>query len=196
MSFVTEAFLRLTGWEIEGERPRARKFVLIAAPHTSNWDLAYLLALASRYGIKPCWMGKHTLFRPPFGWLMRRLGGIPIRRHLRENVVEQMTRAFAEREELCLTVPPEATRGRAECWKSGFYHIARGARVPIVLGYLDYARKRGGFGPEFHPTGDVVADMDRIRAFYADKVGKHPECFGEIRLREEDEPRAVAAGSR
>ena len=194
MSWIFEAFLWITGWEIEGERPRAKKLVLIAAPHTSNWDLAYLLALAARYRIKPYWMGKHTLFRPPFGWLLRRLGGIPIRRHLRENVVEQMTRAFAERDELCLTVPPEGTRGRAPHWKSGFYHIARGARVPIVLGYLDYARKRGGFGPELHPTGDLAADMDRIRAFYADKVGKYPDCFGEIRLREEDAPPTAAAG--
>ena len=191
--WIAEVFLRVTGWETEGDAPRASKVVLIAAPHTSNWDLAFLLALAVRYDLRPEWMGKHTLFRGPMGWVMRRLGGIPIRRHLRENVVEQMTRVFAERESLCLTVPPEGTRGPAPYWKSGFYHIARGARVPLVLGYLDYARKRGGFGPEFHPTGDLAADMDRIRAFYADKVGRRPECFGEVRLREEDEPELLAA---
>jgi len=186
--WITEAFLRATGWEIEGERPCAEKFVLIAAPHTSNWDLAYLLALSARYGIRPRWMGKHTLFRGPIGPVMRALGGIPIRRHLRENVVEQMAREFAERETLCLTVPPEGTRGRAPAWRSGFYHIARAARVPIVLGYLDYARRRGGFGPALEPTGDLVADMDVIRAFYADKTGRHPACFGEVRLREEPAP--------
>jgi len=183
--FIADLFLRITGWEIEGEAPAADKFVLIAAPHTSNWDLAYLLALAMRYGVRPRWMGKHTLFRGPMGPVMRAVGGIPIRRHLRENVVQQMARAFVEHDTLCLTVPPEGTRGQAPMWKSGFYHIARTANVPISLGYLDYARKRGGFGPELLPTGDLKADMDVIRAFYADKVGKHPECFGEIRLREE-----------
>jgi len=183
--FIADLFLRITGWEIEGDAPATAKFVLIAAPHTSNWDLAYLLALAMRYGVRPRWMGKHTLFRGPMGPVMRAVGGIPIRRHLRENVVQQMARAFVEHDALCLTVPPEGTRGWTPMWKSGFYHIARTANVPISLGYLDYARKRGGFGPQFMPTGDLKADMDVIRAFYADKVGRHPECFGEIRLREE-----------
>jgi 1-acyl-sn-glycerol-3-phosphate acyltransferase len=182
---VAELFLRITGWDVEGELPPDRHFVLVAAPHTSNWDLAFLLALSLRYGVRPRWMGKHTLFRGPMGPVMRALGGIPVRRHLRENVVQQMARAFTEHEDLCLTVPPEGTRGRAPYWKSGFYHIATTARVPLVLGYLDFARRRGGFGPWFHPTGDLKADMDRIRAFYADKTGRHPECFGEIRLREE-----------
>ena len=185
-TWIAEFFLRLTGWETEGERPRSPKVVLIAAPHTSNWDLAFLLALAMRYDMKPYWMGKHTLFRGPMGWVMRRVGGIPIRRHKREDVVQQMTRVFAERETLCLTVPPEGTRGHVPYWKSGFYHIARGAQVPVVLGYLDYARKRGGFGPEFQLTGDIPADMERIRIFYADKLGKFPACFGKVRLREED----------
>lgn len=183
--FIADLFLRITGWEIEGERPKAARFVLIAAPHTSNWDLAFLLALAMRYGIRPRWMGKHTLFRGPMGPVMRAVGGIPVRRHLRENVVQQMARALTEHDELCLTVPPEGTRDWVPTWKSGFYHIARTANVPISLGYLDYRRKRGGFGPELLPTGDLKADMDVIRAFYADKVGKYPECFGEVRLREE-----------
>jgi len=188
MRMLAEAFLRLTGWKSEGSEPQAKKFVLLAAPHTSNWDLAYLLAIAVRFDVTPHWMGKHTLFRGPMGWLMRRLGGIPIRRHLRENVVEQMTRAFEEHDEFCLTIPPEGTRGRAPHWKSGFYHIARSADVPIVFGYLDYASKRGGLGPEFRPTGDLKADMDVIRAFYAGIRGKHPEDAGEIRLQEEDAP--------
>jgi len=183
--FIAEIFLRITGWEIEGDPPTADKFVLIAAPHTSNWDLAYLLALAMRCGVRPRWMGKHTLFRGPMGPVMRAVGGIPVRRHLRENVVQQMARAFVEHDTLCLTVPPEGTRGWVPAWKSGFYHIARTANVPIALGYLDYGRKRGGFGPSLEPTGDLKADMDVIRAFYVDKVGRYPECFGEVRLREE-----------
>jgi 1-acyl-sn-glycerol-3-phosphate acyltransferase len=197
--WIAERFLRATGWETEGSLPDTKRFVLIAAPHTSNWDLAYLLALATRYGVRPRWMGKHTLFRGPMGPVMRAVGGIPVRRDRRQNVVQQMARAFTEHETLCLTVPPEGMRARAPYWKSGFYHIARTARVPIVLGYLDYARKRGGFGPAFEPTGDLRADMDRIRAFYADKVGRYPACFGEIRLREEDDDAwddtALAAGA-
>lgn len=186
LRWLAEAFLRLTGWETEGERPTADKFVLIAAPHTSNWDLAYLLAMAFRFDLSPRWMGKHTLFRGPMGSLMRRLGGIPIHRHLRGNVVDQMSAAFAASHTLCLTIPPEGTRGRAPHWKSGFYHIARTADVPIVLGYLDFGRRRGGLGPELHTTGDLKADMDVIRAFYKDVRGKHPEACGPIRLAEED----------
>lgn len=180
--------LRATGWETEGERPAPARFVLIAAPHTSNWDLLFLLALAERYGIRVSWMGKHSLFRGPMGPVMRALGGIAVRRHERRNMVEAMADEFAARERLCLVVPAEGTRGRTEYWKSGFYHIARAAGVPIVMGYLDYARRRGGFGPALLPSGDVAADMDHIRAFYSDKTGRYPDRFGPVRLREEPAP--------
>ena len=182
---IARAFLWATGWETEGERPRDRRFVLIAAPHTSNWDLAYLLALSELFGVRVSWMGKDTLFRGPLGWLMRRTGGIPVVRHKRGNLVAQAVQRFSEAEDFALVVPAEGTRGAVEYWKSGFYHIARGAEVPIVLGYLDYARRRGGFGPAIRATGDVKKDMDQIRAFYADKVGKHPDLFTEPRLKEE-----------
>jgi 1-acyl-sn-glycerol-3-phosphate acyltransferase len=190
--FLARAFLRATGWEPEGERPGAPRFVLIAAPHTSNWDLAYLLALAETYDLHVSWMGKHQIFRWPFGGLFRSLGGIPIRRHERADRVGAMAREFAERDEFALVVPAEATRSWAPHWKSGFYHIARRANVPIVMGFLDYARRRGGFGPVFFPTGDVGKDMDVIRAFYADKTGKFPDQFGPVRLREEEDESAEA----
>ena len=182
---VARGFLRLTGWQLEGVKPLERRFVLIAAPHTSNWDMVYLLALSVVAELDVSWMGKHVLFRPPLGWLMRRLGGIPIVRHQRHNMVSQMVGAFGRSDALALVVPAEGTRGYVPHWKSGFYHIARTADVPIVLGYLDYARRRGGFGPAFQPTGDIRCDMDEIREFYADKVGKYPEQFGEVRLKEE-----------
>jgi 1-acyl-sn-glycerol-3-phosphate acyltransferase len=185
IKLLARGFLRLTGWSAEGEKPRERRFVLIAAPHTSNWDLPYLLALAAIFDVKVSWMGKHALFRPPLGWLMRRVGGIPIVRHRRGNMVSQMKRVFEESESLALVVPAEGTRGYVAHWKSGFYHIARSANVPIVLGYLDYGRRRGGFGPALYPTGDIPADMDEIRGFYADKIGKYPDQFGEVRLKEE-----------
>jgi 1-acyl-sn-glycerol-3-phosphate acyltransferase len=183
--FLGSAFLRLCGWRAEGARPAARKFVLIAAPHTSNWDLAYLLALAAVYDVRVSWMGKHTLFRGPAGSMLRRLGGVPVDRTNRGNLVRQMGGLFEEREHLVLAVPAEGTRDYVPHWRSGFYHIARTAGVPVVLGYLDYQRKRGGFGPELVLTGDVRQDMDEVRGFYADKVGRYPEKFGDVRLKEE-----------
>ena len=182
---LSALFLRIAGWEAEGSRPASQRFVLIAAPHTSNWDLAFLLALAQIYGIRVSWMGKHTLFRGPMGGLMRRLGGIPVRRDRSSDLVAQMASAIQQSEAIALTVPAEGTRGYTPHWKSGFYHIALAANVPIVLGYLDYARKRGGFGPELIPTGNISEDMDELRAFYADVSGKYPDKFGAIRLKEE-----------
>ncbi len=175
----------MTGWQVEGPRPLERRFVLIAAPHTSNWDLVYLLALAAVSDLKISWMGKDALFRAPLGWLLRPLGGLPVVRQQSRNMVSQMADAFAAAESLALVVPAEGTRSYVAHWKSGFYHIARTAKVPIVMGYLDYARRRGGFGPALQPTGDVRQDMDVIRDFYADKVGRYPDRFGEVRLKEE-----------
>ena len=182
---MASLFLRATGWKPEGEIPAARRYVLIAAPHTSNWDLAYMLALSVVLGVKVSFMAKHTLFRGPMGRVMRRVGGVPVRSDRRENLVDQMVRVLNESDALGLTVPAEGTRSYVPHWKTGFYHIARKAGVPIVMGYLDYARKRGGFGPELIPTGDIREDMDEIRGFYADKVGKYPSQFGEVRLKEE-----------
>jgi 1-acyl-sn-glycerol-3-phosphate acyltransferase len=183
---LSSGFLWLTGWKPEGRRPAARRFVLIAAPHTSNWDLAFLLAFARMYDVRVSWMGKHSLFRGPMGWLMRRLGGIPVRRDRSNDLVAQMATVIDASDSIALTVPAEGTRGYTTHWKSGFYHIARKANVPVVLGFLDYARRRGGFGPELILTGNVREDMDEIRGFYADKQGRFPELEGEILLKEEN----------
>lgn len=183
---LARLFLSLTGWTPEGVRPQARRFVLIAAPHTTNWDFPYLLAYAEYFELKISWMGKASLFRWPIGVIMRALGGIPVQRHKRENLVMAMARIFDEHTDLGLVVPAEGTRGRVEHWKSGFYHIAQTAGVPIVMSYLDYEKKCGGFGPAIQPTGDISKDMDAIRAFYTDKQGKFPELFGPIRLLEEE----------
>jgi 1-acyl-sn-glycerol-3-phosphate acyltransferase len=182
---IARAFLWLLGWKPEGRRPAARKYVVIAAPHTSNWDLPIMLAVAWVFEVEVAWLGKHAMFAWPYGWLMRSLGGIPIRRDRSENLVQQLARAFEEAESLAIGVPAEGTRSYVPHWKSGFYHIALAAKVPIVMGYVDYARKRVGFGPELVPTGEVTQDMDKIRSFYSDKAGKHPDCFGDVRLKEE-----------
>ncbi len=179
--------LLLSGWRPEGSVPASSKFVLIAAPHTSNWDLVLLLALAAHLGVSISWMGKYNMFVGPLGWLLKRWGGVPIFRHQRTNMVDQMVERFAACDAFALVVPAEATRGRAEYWKSGFYRIAHRAGVPIVMGFLDYRTKRGGFGPELMPSGDLRADMDAIRAFYATKTAKYPDKFAEPRLREEEQ---------
>jgi 1-acyl-sn-glycerol-3-phosphate acyltransferase len=145
-----------------------------------------MMAMAWSLGIRPNWMGKAALFKPPLGRIYRALGGIPTYGDVRTGVVEQSVARFRESDDLVLAVPAEGTRGLATHWRSGFYHIARLAEVPIVLGYLDYARKRAGLGPEIRPSGDVRADMDRIRAFYAGRSGRYPALFTEPRLIEEE----------
>ncbi|MCC6246986.1 MAG: lysophospholipid acyltransferase family protein [Rubrivivax sp.] len=191
---IGRAVLRMSGWALEGPLPSARRYVLIAAPHTSNWDFVFMIAMSWVTGVRLAWMGKASLFVFPFGALMRAMGGIPIRRDRRASLVEQCTERFAAEADLVLAVPAEGTRRRERTWRSGFYHIARRAGVPVVLGYLDYARRRGGLGPEVWPSGDVRADMDRVRAFYADKVGRHPGRFTPPRLADEDQPLSASPG--
>lgn len=178
-------WFRLTGWKVAGRLPPGPKLVVIGAPHTSNWDFLVMLAAVTALGVRVSFMAKHTLFRCPFGGLMRRLGGIPIRRHLRASAVEQMAAAFDAADSLILIMSPEGTRSRGGGWRSGFYHIARTAGVPIVLASIDYASKRAAIGPALLPSGDIRADMDAIREFYAGTRGRHPEKASVIRLREE-----------
>jgi 1-acyl-sn-glycerol-3-phosphate acyltransferase len=180
--------LRLFGWQAIGALPSVRKMVLLGYPHTSSWDLLVYVLVAWRFGISLSWMGKEELFRGASGVLMRALNGIAVRRGRRENVVQQMARVFAERDELYLLIAPEGTRKRVDYLKSGFYQIARAANVPICPCFVDYERKRSGIGPLVYPSGDVKKDMDAIRAFYQENaVGRHPELTGRFRLPEEDE---------
>jgi 1-acyl-sn-glycerol-3-phosphate acyltransferase len=189
---VARAWLRAAGWTIDGGAPEAKKLVLIAAPHTSNWDLVHALACAYALDLSVHWMGKDSLFRGPAALGLRALGGISVDRSQRNAMVSALAAEFARRESFVLLVPPEGTRKASKYWKSGFYHIAAQAGVPIALGALDYGKKRVGIGPLIWPSGDVRADMAKIRAYYADKQGKHVEDFTEPRLREEDEPIAKA----
>lgn len=169
------ALLASYGWKIDGGAPNVKKAVICAAPHTTNWDLPFTLAICWALGIELAWIGKDSLFKGPAGPFMRGLGGIAVDRSKRLNQVQSASALFAAHDELLLLVPPEGTRGRGERWKTGFYYIALEAKVPIVLGYLDYERKQGGFGEVFWPTGNIHDDEARIRAFYSDKKGKFPE---------------------
>ena len=173
------AFLRLTGWKVVGELPaNAAKSVLIAAPHTSNWDLPYTLMVAFVLRLNVYWMGKSTIFKPPVRGLMMWLGGIPVDRSQSNNLVAASSAAISQaRGPLQLVVPPEGTRSGTRYWKTGFYYIAQGAGVPIVMAYLDYDKKVGGLGPVFQTSGDVEADMVAIKAFYAGVTGKNADQF-------------------
>lgn len=179
--------LRFSGWQFEGPLPSEKKYVALAVPHTSNWDGLLLVTLLQSIGLQMEWMVKDSWVKGPLGPVLRRVGAVGIDRSKNRNVVDQMVEQFRERDAFVLGIPPEGTRARAETWKSGFYHIARGANVPVVPGYLDFARKRAGLGPAITMTGDVRADMDRIRAFYAATDPKPYDAskFGPIRLREE-----------
>lgn len=166
---------RSKGWKAEGEVPADRRFVLVAAPHTTNWDFVMFLGLTEEMGIQSHFMGKTSLFRWPMRNFMLDMGGVPVDRSSRHDYVEQMISEFAARKKFILTVAPEGTRGGARKWKSGFYHIARGARVPLQLAFVDYSRKVGGLGPLIEITGDYNVDMERILDFYRSKISNFPE---------------------
>jgi 1-acyl-sn-glycerol-3-phosphate acyltransferase len=168
-------YLKIFGWRLEGRPPDIPKYVIIAAPHTTNWELPMALMAAFAFRVNIYFMGKDSLFRRPFRRLFIWLGGIPVDRSKSTGLVAQTVRAFDENERLVIVMAPEGTRSKTGHWRSGFYHIAAGAGVPIVLAYLDYGRKVAGIGPVITPTGDVEADMRKIRAFYAHITGKHPE---------------------
>jgi 1-acyl-sn-glycerol-3-phosphate acyltransferase len=182
-----KTLLDALGWTIVGEVPSVRKFVLVAAPHTSNWDFLYALACTTALELPVRWLGKDALFRGPQRRVLEALGGIPVDRSKRNDMVRGMVHAFESADALALLVPAEGTRKHRKYWKSGFYHIARAASVPVVLGFLDYPRKHVGLGPTLWPSGSIHHDMAAVRAFYADKVGKHPAQFTVPRLREEEQ---------
>ena len=161
--------------------------LLVGAPHTSNWDFVFMLAICWRHGFAPLWLGKHTLFKKPFGPIMRAFGGIPVNRAHPGRLVEEVVSRMGTGKHV-LVVTPEGTRSLRKVWKSGFYRIATDAGLPVVLGYVDSATHTAGLGPSIMLTGDVVADMDVVRAFYADKRGIRPEFFTPPMLREESRP--------
>lgn len=168
-----------------GEPPPDPKYVAIIQ-HTSNWDFVWLLAIAGWFRVDVRFVAKHTLFRWPFGWFFRAFGGIPVDRSSHHHLVAQIVEIFRAHDRLVLGIAPEGTRHYADYWKSGFYVIAREAKVPILAAELDYARRRGGFGFVLHPSGDVRADMDKLRAFYAGHTPRHPALAGPIRLKLEE----------
>ncbi|MGB7875645.1 MAG: lysophospholipid acyltransferase family protein [Anaerolineales bacterium] len=179
---LAQIILRLIGWRTHVLNPRLNRYVLIGAPHTSNWDFGIMLLLMAAEQLPIRFMGKDSLFRGPLGPLMRSLGGIPVNRRERTKLVDQIAAKFEEYDDLIIGIAPEGTRSKTKYWKTGFYYIALKARVPIAMAYLDYGNKIIGVGPNFTPSGDLQADFEIIREFYSEIVGKNPNEQGEIIL--------------
>lgn len=179
-------YWRASRWTLRTESVPRRPGVLVGAPHTSNWDFVLMLAIAWRLDLDVRWLGKHTLFAGWRGPLMRALGGIPVDRRDPSGVVDDVLARVRAGEAFQLVVTPEGTRS-GDGWRSGFYRIARAAGLPVTLGYVDRTTMTTGLGPTLRLTGDVAADMDEIRAFYADKSGLRPALRTEPRLRGEED---------
>jgi 1-acyl-sn-glycerol-3-phosphate acyltransferase len=167
----------LLRFRITGDIPDLSKFVIIGAPHTSNWDFVLGMGMLFALRLRVSWIGKHTLFKPPFGPLMRWMGGIPIDRNAAGDLVEQVAAAFDGEDKLVIGIAPEGTRRRVDRWKTGFYRIAAGAGVPIVIGMIDFGRRELRVDSVFQPTGDMESDLDVIRSRYRGVSGKYPDQF-------------------
>jgi 1-acyl-sn-glycerol-3-phosphate acyltransferase len=170
--FVARVFVGC-GWKLAGELPDVPRAILIAAPHSSWWDGVWGLGVKIAIGADVSFMAKRELFFWPLGWLLRKLGGIPIERSATCGVVEQMAARLRDSKQLWIGIAPEGTRKKVSKWKTGFWHIARKADVPIVLVYFHYPERTIGFGPLFHTTDDMEADLARLRDFYAPWRGKY-----------------------
>ncbi len=177
------ALLRLFGWRVRLVQPPVPKALVVFYPHTSNWDFVIGILTRSAIALPIGFAGKDELFRPPFGFLFRRLGGIPVNRRQRSGFTQSLVDAFARADSLYLAIAPEGTRAKVDHWKSGFYRVALAAGVPLGLAFIDYPRREIGIGHWLELTGDEAADLARIRACYAGRRGRKPENEGEIRLR-------------
>ncbi len=184
-SRLAKWILKRSGFELVGGKPENDHTVMIASPHTSNWDFPLALLIGWALELNMRWVGKKEMFPPVVGWLWRKLGGIPVDRSSAGSVVDDLVNMFVPGERITIVLPVSGTRGHTPYWKSGFYRIARAADVPVVPAFVDYTAKTCGVGDPIDLTGNVTADMDRFREFYDGVEGKHPENDGPVILREE-----------
>ncbi len=184
LKLISKLALGLLGWKLEGELPEIDKYVLIGAPHTSNWDSVFGFLGAGAIGLRFKWVAKQSVFPGPLLPLLKIFGGIPVDRSVRSSVINKMVRLFSNRKQFVLGIMPEGTRSKTDFWKTGFYYIATGANVPIAFAFLDYGRKRVGIGDIIlHPSGNIENDMKTINEFYKNIKGKHPERQGKIEVK-------------
>lgn len=180
---LSRIILKLIGWKTDVTLPSEKKFIMIGAPHTSNWDLPIGLLCFWSVPIRLTWVAKKQLFVGPFDIFFRALGGIPVDRSKRTGFIEQVAQRFDEHDEMIFGMTPEGTRSRTDYWKTGFYYIALKARVPICLAYVDYPSRTIGFGKIIHPSGNIENDFELIKDFYQNKTGKHPGNQGPVQIR-------------
>ena len=183
LKLLSKKILELAGWQLDIVLPEEKKFVLIGAPHTSNWDFPLTMLTFWTLDLKIYWVAKKQMFWGPLHYLFTSWGGIPIDRKSTTGFIEQIAERFEQADEMVLTISPEGTRSKTEHWKSGFYHIAMTAKVPICLAYVDYSKKKLGFTEVVYPSGDIDADMKIIAEFYKDIKGKQPEKQGPVHLK-------------
>lgn len=176
---ISATILKLMGWRVKGEKPDLKKFVLLAAPHTSNWDFPVGRLTNSMLDINLKVLMKKSWFFFPMGLIMRSLGAIPIDRTKSGTMIDHVIDLFNKNEEFVFAITPEGTRSYVEYWRTGFYYIALKAEVPIVCGYLDFDKKETGIGPIIFPTGNAEEDLEKIMSFYRTKAAKHPEKFNQ-----------------
>jgi 1-acyl-sn-glycerol-3-phosphate acyltransferase len=177
MRLVSWLVLKLGGWKVVNVAPASGSYLIIAAPHTSNWDFPLGIAIAFHLRLKVYFIAKHTLFEGILGPIMRWLGGIPLNREASKNFVESSIDAYAHNENLVLAIAPEGTRGSVTRWKTGFYHMAKGANVPLALAYFDFSTRTGGIGKMFNTTDAMIADMQAIENFYRPMKGKNTHNY-------------------
>lgn len=175
---LSQAILRAAGWGFEGAFPDQPKFIIAVAPHTSNWDFIVGVLARRAFGLEAYFIGKHSLFKPPFGPIMRWLGGTPVRRDVKGGVVGQIVDTIRASDTFVLGIAPEGTRKRGEAWRTGFYHMAAGAEIPIVPVTFDYGRRRIVAAPPIVPTGNIEADLAPMRAFYDQATPLKPGGVG------------------
>ena len=179
--------IRLFRYRMVGEPPVAPVSIVVGAPHTSNWDFILTLSIAYASNLDPVWLGKKEMFVGPAGWIFRKMGGVPVDRSDSGGLVDSMIAVVGSGRHVAVLIAPEGRRDKAKYWKSGFRRIALGADLPVTLSFLDGPTRTGGWGPTLKMSGDVVADMDAIRAFYVDKQGVKPGRFTPPLLREEED---------
>lgn len=182
MKWLSRKILTTMGWRFVGAVPDLPKFVIVGFPHTSNWDFFVFLAVMDQFKIRARFLAKEGLFRGPLGWLMRRWGGIPVDTEGATALVETAVSSFEHYDKLVLVIAPEGTRSRADAWKTGFWRIADGADVPVVMGFVDRASKHAGLGPAARIDGDPQRWIGLAAGFYADKNGLKPENRSPVAL--------------
>ncbi len=183
MSKLAYWILKLLGWNCQGEVPELDKCIVIVAPHTSNWDFVLGILTKVAMDLKLSYFGKASLFNWYSAWFFRFFGGIPVKRNTKENIVSQAVNSFSKTNRMWLALSPEGTRSLKDYWRSGFYHIAIKAQVPLLLVYIDAPSRTIGLGPVVELTGDIDKDMDKLALFYKDKIGICPEKTTPVRIK-------------